>query len=98
MQKPKLKTILKYALIAYLAYLVYNTPKTSWNRGEILETTNDMGQIERLAPNQSSYAKYILAWWKTKISTIGITGIIDQYILAPMGINFDEDKNNNDKK
>ena len=89
MTKPKTKTIIKWLVLAYLLYLLYNTPKTSWEQSEVIEEKQPSGRITRYAPKQSSYIKYVIAWWKIKIQTIGLTGIIDQYILAPVGITFE---------
>lgn len=92
MTMPKTKTIIKYLVLAWLLYLVYNTPKSSWIEGEIIEEKAADGKTMRYAPGQSSYIKYLITWWKIKMTTIGFTGILDQYILAPIGISFDEDK------
>lgn len=90
MTKPKTKTIIKWLVIAWLLYMLYNTPKASWEQSEIIEEKEPTGRITRYAPGQSSYIKYAMAWWKIKMQTIGLTGILDQYILAPMGVTFDE--------
>lgn len=92
MKKINTKTIIKYLLIAWLLYLIYNTPNSSWKKGEKIEETTDDGKTARYIPGQSSYIKYMFAWWRIKMNTIGFTGIIDQYILAPLGINFDQEK------
>ncbi len=89
MTKPKTKTIIKWLVLAYLLYLLYNTPKTSWEQSEVIEEKQPSGRIMRYAHKQSSYIKYVIAWWKIKMQTIGLTGIIDQYILAPVGITFE---------
>lgn len=92
MTMPKTKTIIKWLVLAYLLYLLYNTPKKSWEQSEIIEEKQPSGLITRYAPKQSSYIKYAIAWWKNKMQTIGFTGILDQYILAPIGVTFDEKK------
>lgn len=85
----KLKTLVKIAIIALILYKIYDIPRADWDKGITLTTTNDDGSTMRLVPKQSGYIKYILAWWKNTMKTKGITGIIDEYILAPIGITFE---------
>lgn len=89
MTKPKTKNIIKWLVLAYLLYLLYYTPKEFWEQSKVIEEKQPSGQITRYAPGQSSYIKYAIAWWKIKLQTIGFTGILDQYILAPAGITFE---------
>ena len=88
MKNLKTKTILKYAVLAYLAYLLCATPKTDWEKNIIVSYPGKNGQKETYVPKQSTYPEYAVAWWKQHTATIGITGIIDQYILAPIGVNL----------
>ena len=93
MKLPKSKTILKYALIAAVIYTAYKTPRKDWDRNKIVEEKDKNGTIQRYAPNQSSYVKYCIAWWKNKTATVGITGIMDEYILKPLGLLDEQEKN-----
>ena len=91
MTMPKTKTLLKYAVIAYLVYLLYSIPKKDWSKGTVITEKLESGATARYAPQQSAYIKYAAAWWRITSKQKGITGIIDEYILAPLGINFDDD-------
>lgn len=86
MRKPKAKTIIKYLILAYAIYLIYSLPKTDWEAGEIIFKNNPSGTITRYVPQQSSYVKYMGAWWSNTFNKKGITGIVDEHILAPLGI------------
>jgi len=97
MTKPKTKTIIKYLVIAYVLYLIYSLPKKDWEAGKVIAETNGAGLTTRYAPQQSSYLKYIRAWWSKTIKDKGITGIIDEHVLAPLGINLDEEKKDEKK-
>lgn len=88
MKLPKTKTLVKYAIIAYLAYLSYSIPRSDWDAEIVVTEMNATGSTIRYVPQQSSYVKYMLAWWRTNIKTKGATGIIDEYILAPLGIDM----------
>lgn len=90
MKLPKTKTIIKYAVIAYLLYLAYSLPKADWDKGETLTETDDAGKVTRYVPKQSSYIKYLIAWWRITVKTKGAKGIIDEYLLSRLGINLDE--------
>lgn len=88
MKLPKTKTLVKYAVIVYLAHLCYSIPRTDWEAEIVVTEMNAAGVPIRYVPQQSSYIKYMLAWWRTNIKTKGATGIIDEYILAPLGIDM----------
>lgn len=92
MIKTKTKTIIKWLVLGYLIYLLYNLPKSSWDQLEIIKEEEPDGRVTRYVPGRTSYIIYIKGWWKLKMKTIGFTGILDQYILAPMGITFDKEK------
>lgn len=91
MKKPKTKTILKYALIAYLLYLVLSLPKKDWDNARTLTSTDKNGKIVRYQPKQSSYASYLIAWWEDVFQNKGLSYIVDEHILAPIGIKFENE-------
>lgn len=97
MTMPKTKTLLKYAVIAYLVYLIYSLPKKDWSKGTVISEVQDSGAVTRYVPQQSAYYKYAAAWWRTAFKQKGVTGIIDENILAPMGITFDEEEKEEEK-
>lgn len=86
----KLKTLVKIAIVALILYKIYDIPKTDWNRGIVITENNADGSISRYVPQQSGYLKYIAAWWKQTLNTKKITGILDEYVLSPIGITFNE--------
>ena len=91
MKLPKAKTLLRYAVITYLVYLIYSIPKKDWSKGVVITETLETGQTACYDPQQSAYIKYAVAWWRNTIKQKGISGITDEYILAPLGINLDKD-------
>lgn len=94
----KIKTLIKIAIITAILYKIYDLPKTDWNRGRDITENNADGSISRYIPQQSSYLKYIAAWWRKTLSTKKLTGVLDEYVLAPMGITFDEQEESKDEK
>lgn len=95
MEKPNTKQIIRYLVIAYILYLIYSLPKTDWQKERVISETDGAGRTTRYAPGQSSYLKYIRAWWTQTMKTKGLSGIIDEHVLAPLGIELD---NKDDKK
>lgn len=91
MKKLNAKNILKYTLLIYIAYLIYSLPKKDWEKGEIIEKKDENGKKSRYAPKQSSYIDYIGAWWSQTLKTKGLSGIIDEYVLGPLGMNKEEE-------
>lgn len=92
MKIPKTKTLVKYAVIAYVLYLLYSIPKKDWEKGKVISESLDNGSTARYAPQQSAYIKYAAAWWRITMKEKGITGIIEEHILAPLGISFEEEE------
>ncbi len=90
MTKIKTKTLIKYLVLAYAIYLIYSLPKQDWVADKIILSTNKAGQVVRLSPNQSSYIKYMVAWWKDTLNNKGLASIVDEHILAPIGIKFED--------
>lgn len=88
MTKPKTKTIVKYAVLAYLLYLFISLPKKDWDNAVSFTLTDDAGKSVRYIPKTSSYIRYTLSWWKNAYKTKGISGLIDEHIIAPLGISL----------
>ena len=86
MTKPKTKTIVKYAVLAYLLYLLISLPKKDWDNSKIIALTDDAGKTVRYIPKTSSFIPYTIAWWKSAFKTKGLSGLIDEHIIAPLGI------------
>ena len=69
MNKLKTKTILKYAIIAYLLFLLLTLPKKDWDKKRTIEKTDKNGKIVRYQPKQSTYVNYLggKIYSKTKV-------------------------------
>lgn len=89
MKKISTKKILKYIVLAYLLYLAYTLPKADWDKNIIVTKTHKDGKVVRFAPKKSSYIKYMCAWWENCMKNKGLSGIVDEYILAPIGVTFE---------
>lgn len=85
----KSKTILKWLVIAAVLYVLYKTPRTDWDN-DVKVTIKNGDKEERYFPKQSGYLKYALAWWKNEVANKGIGQLVDEHILAPIGITFQE--------
>ena len=91
MKKPKTKTILKYALIAYMLYLVLTLPKKDWDNKRTIAGKDKKGNIAIYVPKQITYTRYLIVWWKDVFQNKGLSYIVDEHILAPIGIKFENE-------
>lgn len=89
MKKSNIKTLLKYIVVGYIAYLAYSLPKKDWQAGTML-TTEDNGKVKKYYPNQCLYVQYMGAWWLDVINEGKFSQIIDEYVLAKIGIKFED--------
>ena len=53
-------------------------------------TTEDNGKVKKYYPNQCLYVQYIGAWWLDVINEGKFSQIIDEYVLAKIGIKFED--------
>lgn len=88
MKKPTIKQILKFFIIGYLLYLFCTLPKKHWDAKINISTTKNEQKIIYY-PKQCSYVQYAAAWWMDTINSGKINQIIDEHILAKIGIKLD---------
>lgn len=85
MEESKLKILLKYIVIGYALYLLYALPKDSWEAGI------NMGSGDKIYyPKQCLYIQYAVAWWIDLINRGKFSDIIDEHVLAKIGIKFED--------
>lgn len=83
------KTIVKWLILIAILNILYKTPRTDWDN-DVKVFIKNGDREERYAPKQSSYLKYAIAWWKNEMANKGIGQILDEHVLAPIGITFQE--------
>ena len=88
MKKRKIiKRTILYALVAYLAYIIYILPKKDWNNNVYIGYIKNNNR-HIFYPNQCLFVQYLYAWWISTYQNKQLDKIIDEHLLGKIGIDI----------